>query len=135
MHRQGAFYLTCAGDRPLATIATRDIAEAAAGLLTDRSWTGQENLPLFGPDRLTPEEMAEVISDELAFRVTYHRMPMDDLAASLRARGADDQSVKDVTGMFRAQDEGIYDADWARAEIGRTAFRTWCREVLRPAAA
>lgn len=36
--------------------------------------------------------------------------------------------------MFAAQDAGIYDADWAIAEIGATDVRTWCREVLRPAA-
>jgi uncharacterized protein YbjT (DUF2867 family) len=48
-----AFYLTYAGDRPLASIATRDIADTAAALLTDRSWAGPMNLPVFGPDRLT----------------------------------------------------------------------------------
>jgi uncharacterized protein YbjT (DUF2867 family) len=135
MRGQGALHLTCAGDRPLATIATRDIAEAAAGLLTERTWTGQDNLPLFGPDRLTSEGMAEVISDELEFPVAYRRITVGDLAASLRARGANDQMVKDMTEMMRAQDEGIYDADWVRAEITGTAFRTWCREVLKPAAA
>ena len=57
----GAFYLTCAGDLPLASIATRDIASTATSLLTDLSWTGQENLPVFGPDRLTPDGMAEML--------------------------------------------------------------------------
>jgi uncharacterized protein YbjT (DUF2867 family) len=131
---QGAFYLTCAGDRPLALIATRDIAAAAAGLLTDRSWAGQENLPVFGPDRLTPDGMAEVISQELGRPVTYRRMSMDDFASQLRSRGASDQAVKDRTDMFAAQDHGIYDADWATAKPTPTDFRTWCREVLKPAA-
>jgi hypothetical protein len=40
-------------------------APTAAGLLTDRAWEGQENLPVFGPDHLTPTQMAEVISDAL----------------------------------------------------------------------
>jgi hypothetical protein len=115
IRRQGAFYLTCAGDLPLASIATRDIASTAASLLTDLSWTGQENLPVFGPDRLTPDAMAEVISRELGHPVAYHRMSMDDFASLLRSRGASDQSVKDRTEMFTAQDHGIYDADWATA--------------------
>ncbi|TQS25602.1 NAD(P)H-binding protein [Microbispora sp. KK1-11] len=131
---QGAFYLTCVGDLPLALIATRDIAGAAAGLLTDLSWTGQENLPVFGPDRLTPDGMAEVISQELGRPVTYRRMSMDDYASLLRSRGAGDQTIKDVTEAFAAQDHGIYDADWATAEPTSTDFRTWCREVLKPAA-
>lgn len=131
---QGAFYLTCAADQPLASIATRDIAEHAADLLTDRSWTGQENVPVFGPDRLTPDEMAAVIGEELGRPVSYRRITMDDFASMLRSRGASDQAVQDMTEMFAAQDNGIYDADWATAKIAATDFRTWCREVLRPSA-
>lgn len=131
---QGAFSLTCAGDLPLATIATRDIAGAAVSLLTDLSWTGQENLPVFGPDRLTPDGMAEVISQELGRPVAYRRTSMDAYATLLRSRGAGDQAVKDVAEAFTAQDHGIYDADWAVAKPTPTSFRTWCREVLKPAA-
>ncbi len=134
IRRHGAFSLTCAGDQPLATIATRDIADAAADLLTDLSWTGQANLPLFGPDRLTPEGMAEVISEELELPVAYRRITVDEYAATLRSRGAGDRMIKDMAETFTAQDDGIYDADWATAEIAATDFRTWCREVLKPAA-
>lgn len=114
--------------------AARDIAAVAASLLTDLSWTGQENLPVFGPDRLTPDGMAELISQELGRPVAYRRMSMDDFASVLRSRGASDQAVKDRTEMFTAQDHGIYDADWATAKPTSTDFRTWCREVLKPAA-
>jgi uncharacterized protein YbjT (DUF2867 family) len=131
---QGAFYLTCAGDLPLASIATKDIARTAAGLLADLSWTGQENLPVFGPDRLTPDEMAEVISQEFGRPVTYRRMDIDKYASLLRSQGAADQTVKDLIEAFAAQDQGIYDADWATAEPAPTDFRTWCRDVLKPAA-
>ncbi|MFJ4638252.1 NAD(P)H-binding protein [Streptomyces hygroscopicus] len=134
IRRHNAFSLTCAGDRPLATIATRDIAEAAAGLLTDLSWAGQAHLPLFGPDRLTPEGMAEVISEELDMPVAYRRITVDEYAATLRSRGVGDRMVRDLIEMFAAQDGGIYDADWAAATIAATGFRTWCRQVLKPAA-
>ncbi|MEU8058685.1 NAD(P)H-binding protein [Microbispora bryophytorum] len=131
---RGAFSLTCAGDLPLASIATRDIAGVAADLLTDLSWTGQENLPVFGPGRLTPDGMAEVIGRELGRPVAYRRVSLDDYASLLRSRGAGDQAVKDLTEAFAAQDHGIYDADWAIATPTPTDFRTWCREVLTPAA-
>jgi uncharacterized protein YbjT (DUF2867 family) len=130
---QGAFHLTCAGDRPLASIATRDIAGAAAALLADPSWTGQGNVPVFGPDRLTPEAMAEVMSEELGSPVAYRRTAIDDFASMLGSRGASGRTIKDMTAMFAAQDDGIYDADWAAATITETDFRTWCRDVLRPA--
>jgi uncharacterized protein YbjT (DUF2867 family) len=133
IREQGAFYLTCAGDLPLALIATRDIADTAAGLLTDLSWTGQEDLPVFGPDRLTPDGMAEVISQELGRPVAYRRMSVDDYASLLRSRGAGEQAVKEVAEAFAAQDHGIYDKDWAAAEPTPTDFRTWCAEVLKDA--
>ncbi|MEE4543062.1 NAD(P)H-binding protein [Streptomyces sp. V4-01] len=134
IREQGVFTLTCAGDLPLASIATRDIAAAAAVLLTDPSWTGQRNLPVFGPDRLTPDGMAEVIGQELGRPVAYRRTSIEAYASLLRSQGASDQAVEDLTEAFAAQDRGIYDEDWGSAEPAATGFRTWCREVLKPAA-
>ncbi|WP_169981090.1 NAD(P)H-binding protein [Microbispora sp. H10836] len=76
----------------------------------------------------------DVGHEELGRPVAYRRVSMDDYASLLRARGADDQAIKDVTEAFAAQDHGIYDADWATAKPTSTDFRTWCREVLKPAA-
>jgi hypothetical protein len=59
---------------------------------------------------------------------------VNEYAATLRSRGAGDRMVQDITEMSAAQDRGIYDADWAVAKIAATGFRTWCREVLKPAA-
>ncbi len=132
IRERGTFSLTWAGDRPLATIATRDIAATAAGLLTDLSWTGQADVPLFGPDRLTPDGMAEVLSEELGRPVAYRRSTLAEFAALRRSQGASERVVADAVEMFAAQDEGIYDADWAQAAIAPTSFRTWCREVLAP---
>ncbi|MBV9820347.1 MAG: hypothetical protein JOZ07_18600 [Solirubrobacterales bacterium] len=129
----GAFQLTYAADRPLLLIATRDIAQTAATLLSDRSWTGQANLPVFGADRITPQEMAAEISSVLGGPVTYRQSSLDDLASMLAARGGSEQAIRDLTGMLLAQDEGIYDADWAAATPTATDFRTWCETVLRPA--
>lgn len=129
---RGAFSLTCFADAPLPTIATRDIAAKAADLLTNTSWEGRAHLPLFGPGRLTPAEMARVIGDELGQEVVYEQMSMDDFAQALRNRGASTSAIEDTVAMFAAQSEGIYDADWERAEVSPTDFRTWCREVLVP---
>ncbi|WP_103354229.1 NAD(P)H-binding protein [Amycolatopsis sp. CA-128772] len=133
IRERGAFSLTCAGDQPLATIATRDIAATAAGLLTDLSWTGQAAVPVFGPDRLTPDGMAAVIGEQLGRPVRYHRISLAEFAAMRRSQGAGERMVADAVEMFAAQDEGVYDADWAKATITATDFRTWCREVFAPA--
>jgi uncharacterized protein YbjT (DUF2867 family) len=130
---RGTFSLTYAPDRPLALIATRDIAETATELLTDRSWSGQRNIPVFGPDRLTPRAMAQVMAEVLGRPVDYRQTSLEEFAAALSARGAGEQAIRDLTEMNAAQDEGIYDADWAAATPTSTAFRTWCEQTLRPA--
>ncbi|MGW3819785.1 hypothetical protein [Streptomyces sp. NPDC005046] len=52
-------------DRPPATVATRDIAAAAVRLLTDDSWIGQETVPVIGPDFLSRDAMAQVLTEIL----------------------------------------------------------------------
>lgn len=134
MRDRGAFSLTFPSDRPMATIATRDIAETAAVLLTDRSWAGQETVPVFGPDLLTPDQMAEVISDVLGRPVAYRRQSLEDFATMMADHGASEQTIRDLAQMFAAQADGIYDADQAVAKRTATDFRTWCNDVLRAAA-
>jgi uncharacterized protein YbjT (DUF2867 family) len=133
IREQGLLSLPYAADRPLPMIATRDIAQTAATLLTDRSWTGQENLPVFGPDRITPNQMADVMSDVLGRPVTYHQTSREDFVSRMAARGASEQTIRDMTQMHDAQNEGLYEADWAAATPTATNFRSWFQDVVRPA--
>jgi uncharacterized protein YbjT (DUF2867 family) len=51
---QATFSMANAADRPLPSVATRDVAAAAAALLLDTSWSGQASVPVAGPATLTP---------------------------------------------------------------------------------
>jgi uncharacterized protein YbjT (DUF2867 family) len=132
---QGSFALAADHDRPLGTIAVRDIATTAAGLLSDRSWEGQANLPLFSPGDLTPDQMADVISEVLGKPVSYRQLSLDQVEAGMLAAGASQGTANDMVAMFRAHNEGVYDADRATATPTATSFKSWCEEVLRPALA
>jgi uncharacterized protein YbjT (DUF2867 family) len=131
IRQDGTLTLPRAPERPLAMVATRDIAEVAAGLLSDLAWSGHENLPVFGPDRLTPKQMADVIADVLGRPVTYHQTSREDSVSRMTAVGASEQTIRDMTDMYDAQNDGIYDADWAVAIPRRTSFRTWFAESVR----
>jgi hypothetical protein len=61
-------------------------------------------------------------------------MTTEEFEAVLCSRGAGDQAVRDTVEMLAAHDACIYDTDWATATIAATDFRTWCQEVLKPAA-
>ena len=44
-------------------VATSDIATVAAKFLMDTTWTGQADVPVLGPEDISPIEMAEILSD------------------------------------------------------------------------
>jgi uncharacterized protein YbjT (DUF2867 family) len=132
---QGTFSMANTADRPLPTIATRDIAAAAAALLVDTSWSGQASVPVTGPDNLTPDDMAEVISDALGRTVRYRQVPVADYRATMLRRGASQAMAQDFADMTEAQNNGIYDAEPREPDAATaTSFHRWCHDTLKPAA-
>ncbi|MGW5641163.1 hypothetical protein [Streptomyces sp. NPDC003832] len=122
-----------AADRPLLTVATQDVADAAAALLLDTSWSGQARVPLVGPDNLTPDAMADTVSQTLRRTVRYHQVPLAGFRATMVRRGASPALARDMADMVQAQNDGIYDAETRDAGSTATGFRRWCQGVLGPA--
>jgi uncharacterized protein YbjT (DUF2867 family) len=134
MAEQGTFSMANAADRPLPTIATRDVAAAAAALLLDASWSGQARVPLAGPDTLTPDAMAEIISEILGRTVCYRQSPLADFRAAMLRRGASPATAQDFADMVEAQNNGIYDAEPRNPDAATaTSFGRWCQAILKPA--
>ncbi|MEV8476376.1 NAD(P)H-binding protein [Streptomyces sp. NPDC051173] len=130
----GVFTGTVAADRKAPVAATRDIAAAAAGLLLDRSWTGTGEVPVLGPEDLSANDMAHVMSDVLGRPVRYERQSLDDFRAALTGQGAGDAVVEGYVDMMRSKDAGLDDGVRRTAGTASpTAFRRWCEEVLKPA--
>ncbi|QKV72804.1 NAD(P)H-binding protein [Amycolatopsis sp. Hca4] len=128
----GVFTDTVAADRRAPLVAVADIAAAAAGLLLDRSWTGVGSVPVLGPQDLSPDDLARIMTEELGRPVRYHRRPLDDLRAELLGYGLDAAFVEGVVAMKRAKDEGL-DAGAARSATTGTGFAQWCATTLKPA--
>jgi len=131
----GVFFLALAEDRVLRTCATRDIAGTAARLLLDGSWTGQDDVPLVGPDDLSPEGMAWVVSEVLDRPVRVQRISSADYRATALRFGASEAWAQGLADMVQAQsDQGFYGAaEPSTPESAPTGFRQWCEDVLRPA--
>ncbi|MBX5463886.1 MAG: NAD(P)H-binding protein, partial [Steroidobacteraceae bacterium] len=62
---QGVFFSPISGDLKAPTCATRDIGAAATKLLLDRSWTGRGSVAVLGPEDLSFNDMARIMSDVL----------------------------------------------------------------------
>lgn len=131
----GVLFLALAKDRVLRTCSTRDVAATAARLLLDGSWTGQDDVPLAGPDDLSPEGMARVVSDVLGRPVRLQPTTSADYRATALRFGASEawaQGLADMTEALNEQD--FYGAvQPSTPENAPTGFRQWCEDVLRPA--
>jgi uncharacterized protein YbjT (DUF2867 family) len=131
---EGTFSMANDAGRPLPTVATRDIAAAAAALLLDTSWSGQASVPVAGPDNLNPDDMAEVISGTLGRTIRYRQVPVANYQAAMRQRGASQAIAQDMADMIEAQNDGIYDAEPRDPDSATaTSFRQWCQDTLKPA--
>ncbi len=134
--RDGVMYGALSPDIKQPHTATRDTGAAAARLLEDASWDGQEDVPVLGPEELSYSELATIVSDVVGWRVRYQQVPFEDWAAQLRERGQDAVFVQAYIDMLRAKDEGMDKvAARATAIIGPTSFRQWAEEELKPAMA
>jgi uncharacterized protein YbjT (DUF2867 family) len=131
---QGLFTGTAAAGRKAPSAATRDIAAAAAALLADRSWTGTGSVPVLGPEDLSPDDMAAIMTEVLGRPVRYQRQSLEELGATLARYGTSDAMVQGMVDMLRAKEEGLDDGvPRTPRTASPTTFRQWCQEVLRPA--
>ena len=132
--RQGRTVGVIDPEKKLPHTATRDTGAAAARLLRDRSWTGQEDVPVLGPEELSYSDLAAIISEVIGREVRYQQVPFDAFKQQLRGRGWTDAFAQGYLDMLRAKNEGMDNiAPRATAIIGSTRFRQWAEEALKPA--
>jgi uncharacterized protein YbjT (DUF2867 family) len=131
---QGAFYSPISGDRKLPSVATRDIAAVAAGLLLDHTWTGQSEVPVLGPEDLSFGDMAQIMAEVLGTPVRFQQIAPEAYKANMMRVGLSDAMAQGMLDMAMAKDQGLDNAE-PRTPQGTTptSFRQWCEDTLRPA--
>jgi uncharacterized protein YbjT (DUF2867 family) len=131
---QGMFSGPSRPDVKAPQVSTRDIAASAAKLLLDRSSTGQSGLAVLGPEDLSINDMAAIMTEVLGKPVRYQTVPPEAYKAQLLARGASEAFAQGLVEMFAAKDDGLDNHESRTAEnTTPTTFREWCKEVLKPA--
>ncbi len=131
---QGVFSSPISGDRKLPACATRDIAAAAARLLLDPSWSGQGHLAVLGPEDLSFNDMAQIMSEVLGKPVRYQQIPFEAYRSRFIELGMSEAMAQGMTDMAAAKDNGLDNAEPRTPEnTTPTTFRQWCDEVLKPA--
>ncbi len=131
---QGMFFGPLDPDRKDPYCSTGDIAAIAVKWLLDPSWTGQQDVPVLGPEDISSNDMAHILSDVLGKPVRYQQIPFAALKAQLSGRGASEAMAQGMIDMMVAKNEGL-DHVVPRTQDGftPTTFRQWCEDTLKPA--
>jgi uncharacterized protein YbjT (DUF2867 family) len=133
---QGLFSYPIAGDRKRPAVATRDIAAAASRLLLDASWSGAGEVPLLGPEDLSYNDMAEIMSQVLGKDVRFRQITFEAYKDRFVRLGVSDAMAQGYSDMARAKNEGLDNGVQRTPQNSTpTSFRQWCEEVLKPAVA
>jgi uncharacterized protein YbjT (DUF2867 family) len=132
--KQGMFFVPISSDRKLPTCATRDIAAVAAKLLLDPSWSGQDHVAVLGPEDLSFNDMARIISEVLGKPVRFQQTPNAAFKARLIGIGMSEAMAQGTLDMMAAKNAGLDNAEPRTPQSTTpTSFRAWCEEVLKPA--
>ncbi len=131
---QGMFFGPLDPDRKDPYCATRDIAAVATKWLLDGSWSGQEEVAVLGPEDLSCNDMAGILSEVLGKPVRYQQIPFEALKSQLRERGASEAMAQGMIDMMVAKNEGLDHLVARTPEASTpTTFRQWSEEELKPA--
>jgi uncharacterized protein YbjT (DUF2867 family) len=134
IRNQGMFVSPISGDRKLPTCATRDIATVAVKLLLDPSWSGQDHVPVLGPEDLSFNDTAQIMSEVLGKPVRFQQIPGEAFKARLTGFGMSEAMAQGTLDMMVAKNEGLDNAEPRTPQSTTpTSFRQWCEEVLKPA--
>ena len=115
-------------------VATSDIATVAAKFLMDTTWTGQADVPVLGPEDISPIEMAEILSSVLDRPVRYEQTPIEAYKTRIVHRGMSEAFAQGLADMMTAKNEGLDNTSpRAVAADTPTTFRQWSEAVLKPA--
>ena len=132
--RRGRMLGPIAPDKELPHTATRDAGAAAAALSTDRDWSGQQDVPVLGPEELSYADLAAIVSEVIGREVRYEHQSYAAYKEAAMARGLTDAFAQGYVDMLRAKEEGMDNVvPRATAIIGPTSFRRWAEQELKPA--
>lgn len=130
----GAVYLPVPGDAKLAMIATRDVADAAAGVIADPSWRGVQIRELYAGEH-SHDEAARIIGEALGKPVKHVMVPPEVAQQALRQFGASEDTARTFVEMYQAIPKGLLRPEFSReqAVITPTTLDQFARAALAPA--
>lgn len=129
--RAGTIPVLLPPDARMSWVAPRDIAEVAAGLLLNRSWSGHRVQAVHGPADLSWNEVAEILTEETGHPVSVVRVADDELRRDYLSAGLSAAAADAMLGMSIGLRDGfIPEQPRTAASTTPTTLRSWIREEL-----
>ncbi|BBG02118.1 MULTISPECIES: NAD(P)H-binding protein [Pseudonocardia] len=120
-------------DHPLPWVDPRDIGDVAAARLLGPAWDGRIVQAVHGPQDLTFEQVAELLTELRGHPVVAGHIPDADFRAALAAAGLGAPEVDAIAGMSAGLTGGFVPEQSRDAtSTTPTTLRSWAAEHLRP---
>jgi uncharacterized protein YbjT (DUF2867 family) len=130
---QGTFFSSSHPDYKKPHVATKDVAAMGADFLLDRTWAGQGGRAVLGPEDLSFNDMAAIMSEVLRKTIRFQQLSSPAYRSQLIEYGANPVFAQGVVDMLMAKDNGLDNAEQRTADnTTPTYFREWCEDVLSP---
>ncbi len=94
------------GNHRVPTCSNRDAAAVATRLLLDASWSGVGHAAVLGPEDLSFNDEARIMSDVLGKPVRYQQIPFDAFKARFIEYGMSEAMAQGMMDMAAAKNEG-----------------------------
>lgn len=129
----GAMHLPIRGAAKV-PMATRDIAEAAASLLLDGTWSGRRAVTLYGPEGLSHGDVATVLTEILGKPVNHVEVTPEQARQAMLKMGLTANLVRLLLELYDAISTGrIVRGLPAKPDLrGTTTFRELATTVVKP---
>lgn len=136
IREKGMFFSAVNPSRKLPGCSTQDIAETSVRMLLDEGWTGAGHQAVLGPEDLSFDDMATVMTAVLEKPVKCQRIDYATYKQQFIGRGWSEAMAQGQADMAHAKSEGLDNGETRTAQnTTRNSFRHWCKDVLKPAVA
>jgi uncharacterized protein YbjT (DUF2867 family) len=106
IQKWGRISLPISGAQRLPMIAARDIARAAAGRLSDKTWTGHDVRELLGPADLSFDEVAGILAEALGRKIVFVKCNRQEMRHVLLDHAFSENIADLMLEMYDAVDAG-----------------------------
>ncbi len=118
-------------DSRMSWVAPRDIAEVAAGLLLNPSWSGRRVQGVHGPADLSWNEVADILTSELGRPVSAARIADDEMRDIYLSAGLSPAAADALLGMsIGLREDFIPEQPRTVVTTTPTTLKAWVREEL-----